>query len=149
MASDVSDPTVYDHYRPTEADVPRGVYRVVGTDGASVTLLRVADADGDRVHTGEVLAVDRETVATFAPAENPDDSQSLWRALASQPELAYWSVRAFVRQLVARPVAAAVAVALLLAGTYGERLLSLPDVAASGLFVAGALALAAIGSGRL
>lgn len=71
------DPSPYDHYRPVDADYPEGVYRVVGTgrnDGGehTVRLLEVADAGGRRVNTGRVVAVSREDLAGFEPAENPD-----------------------------------------------------------------------------
>ena len=70
------DPSPYDHYRPVDADYPEGVYRVVGTGGndeaGEVRLLEVADTDGRRVTTGRVLAVAREDLAGFEPAENPD-----------------------------------------------------------------------------
>ncbi len=72
----MSDPTPYDHYRPTDADYPDGVYRVVGTDAngtdGEVRLLEVADADGNRVNTGRVVAVPHENLAAFEPADNPD-----------------------------------------------------------------------------
>ncbi len=71
------DPQPYDHYRPVDADYPEGVYRVVGTAGNgggddTVRLLEVSDADGRRVNTGRVLAVPREDLGGFEPAENPD-----------------------------------------------------------------------------
>jgi len=63
---------VYDHVRAgADAPVPPGVYRVVGTDGA-VTLLRVADPDGRRIHPGTVERIDRETVQALECADNPD-----------------------------------------------------------------------------
>lgn len=71
----MSDPTPYDHYRPTDADYPDGVYRVVGTgtdEDGKVRLLEVADADGRRVTTGRVVAVPHEHLAGFEPADNPD-----------------------------------------------------------------------------
>ncbi len=72
----MSDPSPYDHYRPVDADYPDAVYRVVGTgvdeDDGTVRLLEVADADGRRVTTGRLVAVPREDLAGFEPAENPD-----------------------------------------------------------------------------
>jgi hypothetical protein len=47
---------VGDHYHADGDRVEPGVYRVVGT-GAEVALLRVADADGRRAHTGEFVHV--------------------------------------------------------------------------------------------
>jgi hypothetical protein len=78
-------PTVYDHYRPTNGTTPPGVYRVVGT-GEEVTLLRVADENGRRVHSGVVESVRRERVeSAFVPATNPDAGAGGWlpRALAA------------------------------------------------------------------
>ncbi|MFB6159676.1 MAG: hypothetical protein ABEJ61_00690 [Haloferacaceae archaeon] len=141
-------PSLYDHLRPVDADVADGVYRVVGTREAGVTLLRVADADGQRVHAGELVAVDEADLDGFAPAGNPNGNRSSARALASTVEVGAWSVRAFVRQLLARPLPTAVALALLAAGTVGQGRLPLPDVALGGLILAGSLGLAYVGSGR-
>lgn len=84
---------VGDHYRPTDGAVDPGVYRVVGTtDG--VALLRVGDADGRRVHTGEVHRVDTDTLdAAFEPASNPDAGFALASALRDALQGLYWSVR--------------------------------------------------------
>ena len=64
----------YDHLRTDgSGDAPAGVYRVVGSTPDAVTLLRVADADGARRHTGSLRHVDRGTVERrFAPAPDPD-----------------------------------------------------------------------------
>jgi len=78
----VSDPSPYDHSRPVGADYPDGVYRVVGTGGDdSVRLLEAADADGRRVTTGRLLAVPREELAGFEPAENPDSGFRPWQVV--------------------------------------------------------------------
>ncbi len=65
---------IHDHFRAgPDAPTPAGVYRVVGTDAGTVTLLRVADGAGRREHSGTVEHVDRETLAeAFERAENPD-----------------------------------------------------------------------------
>jgi hypothetical protein len=69
----MSGPAIYDHFRPTNGTAPPGVYRVVGVDGDHVTLLRVADGDGRRVHEGAVDSVSRDRVeAAFTAARNPD-----------------------------------------------------------------------------
>ena len=69
----VYDPSPFEHFRPTDGAADPGVYRVVGRPGDEVTLLRVADEDGRRVHTGEVV---RHPVvdfpASFERASNPD-----------------------------------------------------------------------------
>jgi hypothetical protein len=81
------------HYHPIDADRDPGVYRVVGaTDG--VTLLRVGDADGRRVHTGEVRRVTASTLRTeFEPAADPDAGLSPAGTLRNAAQGLYWSVR--------------------------------------------------------
>lgn len=81
------------HYRPTEADHDPGVYRVVGaTDG--VTLLRVGDADGRRIHTGELRRVDAAALESgFEAARNPDAGLSPAGTLRDAAQGVYWSVR--------------------------------------------------------
>jgi len=91
------EPSVYDHHRVGDgADGRSGVYRVVGVDDESgtVTLLRVGDSDGGRV-TGEPVRLPRERFDSLGPAENPDENRGLADSVASFPETAYWSVRAF------------------------------------------------------
>ncbi|MCU4801834.1 hypothetical protein OB920_15755 [Halobacteria archaeon HArc-gm2] len=82
---------VSDHVRPSgdgpvDADrsLPPGVYRVVGTPENAVTLLRVADADGRRVHTGEVHRVPRTDLDEFEVAANPDENRSLASSVVGQ-----------------------------------------------------------------
>ena len=84
------------HYRPVSGDHDPGIYRVVGTtDG--VTLLRVADADARRVHTGETYHVEVSTLESeFEPAHDPDDSLSLATAVRNATQGVYWSVRRFL-----------------------------------------------------
>lgn len=139
--------SVFDHVRPVDADYPDGIYRVVGT-GETVTLLRVADEDGRRVNTGDLIAVRADELDRFDAAENPDGNRPLGSVAASKLEMTYWSVRAFSRQLAARPLPTVVAGTLLLVGAVGEEALRLPEVASGGLLLAGALALAYVGSGR-
>lgn len=90
-------PDPYTHYRPTgDTDHSPGVYRVVGT-GDPVALLEVADAEGTRVHTGTLLRVDAETLATgFEPAADPDAGLSPLSALRNAVQGLYWSVRRLV-----------------------------------------------------
>ena len=88
-------PEVNDHYRPTGEDHAPGVYRVVGAT-ARVVLLRVADAEGRRVHTGEVATVPAETLdQEFEPAGNPDAGFSPVGALRNGLQGLYWQVRRF------------------------------------------------------
>lgn len=72
------DPAPYDHVLATDAAIPDGTYRVVGvTDG--VTLLRVADTSGNRVHDGRVFTVSQAEYAVFPEAANPDGESVLRR----------------------------------------------------------------------
>lgn len=137
--------SVFDHVRPTDAVYPDGVYRVVGTSDEAATLLRVADADGRRTNTGEIIAVGSDELDGFDPAENPDGNRPLGSAVASTLETLYWSGRAFGRELAAHPLPTAGAAALVLVGYVGP----LPDVALGASVLVGILGLAYIGSGRL
>lgn len=91
-----ADTTVVgDHVRPTDGEVDPGVYRVVGT-GETVTLLRVADGDGRRVHSGAVCHVDADGLDRgFEPAENPDAGFSPVELGKNLLQGMYWSVRRF------------------------------------------------------
>jgi hypothetical protein len=87
---------VGDHYRPTQGDYSGGVYRVVGVTDA-VTLLRVTDADGRRVHPGTLRSVQAATLESdFEPAENPDAGLSPGGAVRNAVQGLYWSVRRFL-----------------------------------------------------
>jgi hypothetical protein len=72
---------VYDHYRADGNALPEGVYRVVGIDEETVTLLALTDGSGRRTHSGRVLQVDRATLASLEPASNPDDGFRLSEVL--------------------------------------------------------------------
>ncbi|MEF8881302.1 MAG: hypothetical protein V5A34_02100 [Halapricum sp.] len=144
----MTDPDVYDHFRPTEVDVPEGTYRVVGTSEA-ITLLRVGDADGRRVHTGEVVTVDREALDGFEPAENPTDDRSIGAILTSVPRTFYWQLRAFGSSMATNPVPSTLFALALLVGVLTPRALSTAGPLFDGLAITGAIGLAAVGSGRL
>jgi hypothetical protein len=141
--------SVYDHLSPTDIDYPDGIYRVVGTSGEGVTLLRVADTDGRRINTGEIITVSYDDLDGFDPAENPDGNRPLGSVLTSGVETVYWSVRIFVQQLAAHPLLTVLAFAFISAGYFGEVITPLPEVVLDILTIAGALGLAYIGSGRL
>lgn len=145
----MASPSVYDHFRLTDLDRPDGVYRVVGTDDETVTLLRVADADGRRVNTGEVVTVRSDELAERPIVENPDGNRPLGEKVTSNLAVAYWSFRAFVQQLAVHPIPAAIAIALVAIGVVGEEFVQLPSAALSALILVGSLGLAYIGSGRL
>jgi hypothetical protein len=150
MSARPSDIQVYDHFRPGDgADLSEGVYRVVGVRADEVTLLRVGDPDGRRVNTGEVVTVDRATAERFDSAANPDGTRSLAGTLRSAASSAVWSVRAFLQKLAARPLLSTVAIALLLAGRFGEGALGLPEPAGTVLVVLGTVGLVLVASGRL
>ena len=138
-----------DHVSAADTGTPDGVYRVVGRDGDAVTLLRVGDADGRRVHAGTVATVGVDEVDDLTPAENPDGDRPLGDVLASTLETGYWSVRVSGRQSAANPLPTLAAVALLLGGAFGDRFVALPGVVFGVLVVAGSLGLASVGSGRL
>jgi hypothetical protein len=144
-------PSTFDHYRPAGAtvDCPAGVYRVVGVDDESVTLLRVGDAEGRRVNTGETVAVDRQALAGFVTAENPDGRPSPGAAIAALGGAAYWSTRAFVGELLAHPLASAAAVAVVVAGAVGDGIVAAPTPVFGAALLVGSLGLAYVGSGRL
>jgi hypothetical protein len=94
----------YEHYRAGEdAPVEPGVYRVVGEEDATVTLLRVA-ADGRRVHDGVVVHRDRTDLDALDPAGNPDAGLGRLRQV---PE-----------NLTAHPLVAAGALAAVAGGGY-------------------------------
>lgn len=146
--SSVPDIHVYDHVRPTATDVPDGVYRVVGV-GETVTLLRVGDADGRRVTTGEIYSVDRDALADFEPAENPDDSRPVTATLVGLPRTIYWQLRTFAVTLASNPIPAAIAATILVIGSLDDPGIALPEPISTAMVFAGALGLAYVGSGRL
>jgi hypothetical protein len=145
----MTSPSVSDHLRATGTDHRDGVYRVVGTDTDSVTLLLVGDSDGTRIVTGDIVTVARGQLDGFEPAEKPAEGRSLPARLRGMGEHLYWSLRTFVGQLARHPVPAAVALAIAAVGVLGEGIVPLPDAALSVLTVVGGLGLAVVGSGRL
>lgn len=84
-----------EHYRPTAAEYPPGIYRVVGRPG-DATLLRVADEDGRRRHTGTLLSVSPAKLeAAFEPATDPDAGLRPLASVRNGLQGLYWSVRRF------------------------------------------------------
>lgn len=146
-ADAAATPHVGDHLRPAEAtaSVDTGVYRVVGTTREDVALLRVGDADGRRVHTGDVATVARGDLRDFEAAENPDGNRSAGAAVSSTLRDLGWQLRAFWAGLRARPVASLGALALAVAGHQGDRFLSGPDPAFTLAYVVGVLAVVYLG----
>lgn len=88
-------PAVGEHYRPRDRGHEPGVYRVVGAP-AEVTLLRVADADGRRVHSGALRHVPVDVLESeFEPAADPDAGVSPLATVRNQLQGLYWQVRKF------------------------------------------------------
>jgi hypothetical protein len=144
--------SVYDHYRATESTGLReGVYRVVGVneDEDTVTLLLVADADGERIHTGKTISVKHSQLDEVETASNPDADRSSVDAIASVPETAYWSVHAFADQAASRPFLSSVALASVVFGFLGGGVAFLSDSSSGLLILVGSLALMYVGSGRI
>ncbi|GAB3683471.1 hypothetical protein GCM10028857_11080 [Salinarchaeum chitinilyticum] len=84
-----------DHVRSDGTAVSPGVYRVVGT-GDEVTLLRVADPDGRRRHTGELIHVSVAALDTdFEPTADPDAGIAPRARIRNAVQGLYWSVRRF------------------------------------------------------
>jgi hypothetical protein len=145
----MTSPTIYDHFFASDTDYRDGIYRVVGTGEERVILLRVGDADGQRVNTGKIITVSYGDLSNFESAENPDGNRSVGAAVRSQLEMIYWSLRAFVQQLAANPLLSLLAIAVILIGNFGEEIVPLPDAAYGVLIIIGVLGLTYAGSGRL
>jgi len=87
---------IHAHCRPTTDDYPSGVYRVVGT-GDPVALLRVADADGRRRHTGHLLRVPAADLADhFEQVSDPDAGIDPIAGLTNALQGMYWQIRKFI-----------------------------------------------------
>ena len=140
-----ADPiSVFDHLRVIESELSAGTYRVVGTADDRVTLLRVADADGRRVHTGEVHRVPRTDLDGFEPAGNPDENRSLSAGVAGQLDGLAWQGRLIGRAVVARPVPGVTALVLVAIGLFGDPYLPIPDLFDVLVFLAGAALLVSL-----
>jgi len=154
MAPSGPDPSVYDHLRVrTDAEanavdpgVDPGVYRVVGTGESTVTLLRVGDADGYRVTTGQVVTVERDALDGFEAADNPDGNSPIGAMAVGALESLGWQLRTFGTSLAERPLLSVVALVLFLAGAVGDQFVSGPEWSFTVAVIAGSLGLAAIGS---
>ncbi|MFB6148821.1 MAG: hypothetical protein ABEJ48_04075 [Halobacteriales archaeon] len=142
-------PSTFDHLCPTTTDYPDGVYRVVGTDRTTVTMLRITDGDGNRRHTGDVITIDRTDLDGFASVTEPTTTRSIGAIARSAPTTMYWSIRAFGREVRAHPLAAIPALVLLIVGLVDPLNTALPDRLDGLLMIVGSLSLAYIGSGRL
>ncbi|MFC7141270.1 hypothetical protein ACFQMA_15700 [Halosimplex aquaticum] len=142
-----SDISVYDHLRSTGAGpADEGVYRVVGTDDEHVTLLRVGDADGRRVNTGEVLTVDRDALDGFEPTDNPDGNRPAGETVSGFLRDFVWQLRAFAGGLRSRPLASLAALALVVVGHQGHRVLSVPELWLTAVYFLGVLGVVYLGA---
>lgn len=145
----MATPSLQDHFSPSGSEPTEGIYRVVGTNDQGATLLKVGNAEGQRVSTGEIMTVSYDDLDEFEPAENPDGNRPLGDAVRSNAEMIYWSLRVFVQQLVAHQLLTLLAIVVIMVGSFGKEIVSLPDGLFSVLVLLGSLGLAYIGSGRL
>lgn len=84
-----------DHLRPVDDAREPGVYRVVGT-GDEITLLRVTDGDGRRVHSGDIRHVAAAEIASaFEPTADPDAGLTPVRSVRNWLQGLYWQFRKF------------------------------------------------------
>lgn len=128
------------HYRAgAEAPVPAGVYRVVGLEEGRVALLRVADDEGARVHTGAVERVDADALAALEPADAP--ATSLVATLASGLLAGFRQVPRNVR---ARPVQSGLGAALVVVAAVGPS--AIQGVPAAAFVVANVLGAVLVGA---
>ena len=124
----------YDHVRVAEGDdagagagaagadaLSSGVYRVVGADADRVALLEVADASGERVHTGRVERVPRSALDGLDRVDSPDPSGPFAAARTRLEGLAL-TLRFAPGRVARRPVQTALGVALLAADRFGVSL---------------------------
>ncbi|KTG11573.1 hypothetical protein AUR64_03490 [Haloprofundus marisrubri] len=140
---------MYAHYQSTAGNRSDGTYRVVGISDESVTLLRITDADGKRVHTGQTVTVARDSLGDYEVVDNPDETFSFEGTVSSAVEALYWTSRVFAAQLLTHRLLSSIAVALVLIGFLGDEAVPLPDFASSILVLIGTLTLVYIGNGRL
>ena len=131
----------FDHVRPTDDSLNSGVYRVVGTTDEHVTLLRVADADGRRRHTGDLVTVASAARSSLEPADNPDEHRPFADAVAGRLDGFWWSLRVLGRTVVERPIPGTAAAALVVVGLFGDPYVPIPDYGDAALFIAGAVTL--------
>lgn len=144
-----SRPSVYDHYRLADMEYEDGIYRVVGVDDSTVTLLRVGESDGRRTNTGEVITVDIKVIENSEVSENPDGNPRASGVLWSVPKTAYWSAIAFIKEASSHPIRASVGIAFLAVGYFGEGTLPVPDMVLGILILIGGMSLAYVGSGKV
>lgn len=138
----------YDHVRVSADEADRsdgetppaalapGVYRVVGVDASRVTLLEVADASGERVHTGRVERVARSTIDGIERVNSPDEGGAL-AAVGDGAAGFVLTLRYAPRRMAGRPFQTLVGLTLVVAEVLGPTVF--PAVPGSVLTVAGAV----------
>jgi hypothetical protein len=138
------DPEPGAHLRSDGDPVPAGVYRVVGRNEASVTLLEVGDEAGSRVHTGRVERVARGALPELEPTDPPATGFDI----AGVVDAVYFSVRAIPSNLAGRPGQVLLGVALVLAPVLGSGVVpGLSAGVAEAMELVGALLLGAAAAG--
>jgi hypothetical protein len=141
---------LYDHFQVSSGDYPNGIYRVVGVGEDTVTLLKIGDEDGRRVHTGEIITLELDEVEKLDRVTDPEPNQRTSAVVKSVLETGYWSLRVFARELAKHPIPTVIAAVFVLLGYSGGGILPSFSSTVSGLLVIlGSLGLAYIGSGRL
>jgi hypothetical protein len=118
----------------TPAALAPGVYRVVGVDESRVTLLEVADASGERVHTGRVERVPRSTLDGIERVDSPDEGGTL-AAVGDGAEGLALTLRYAPRRMAGRPFQTLVGLTLVVAEALGPAVF--PGLPESVLTVAG------------
>jgi len=142
--------SVYDHFQVYDSEYLNGVYRVVGVRGETVTLLKIGDEDGRRVHTGEITTLGLDEVEGFDRIEDPELNQRTSAFVKSVLETGYWSLRVFARELAKHPIPAVIAALFVFLGYFDWGILPSLSSSVSGLLIIlGSFGLAYIGSGRL
>jgi hypothetical protein len=140
-----ADVEVGDHLRvatpqaPAAGTLQAGVFRVVGGDAGAVTLLRVAGHEGQRLHTGDVTRVPRDSVSGLTVGPDPDASPPLGRRISGLFEGLRWQVSVVASTVKTNPATGVAGLALLALGFVGEDLLALPR-GSEILFLLGGLA---------
>lgn len=135
----VPTPTVYDHLRPTSDAVPDGIYRVVGTDEETITLLRVADVDRTRRSTGTIVQVGRPDLDGFEPAANPDGNRPPAARLRSALAMPRWAGRAYLDVIRDHPIRGGGSAVVFVLGLLGGLFDLLPGLVGPLLVVGGGL----------
>ncbi|PSQ54072.1 hypothetical protein BRD20_00615 [Halobacteriales archaeon SW_8_65_20] len=96
-----------------------------------------------------MISVDRSTLDSFEPAEQPLPDRSVTETVLSGLSIGYWSLRANARQLRVRPIRTAAVAVLLAGGLLLDRLDLVPEIVASAAVVTGSVLVVLVATGRL